>query len=383
MKRLNHRLALLVACLALLGATLAACAPAGPPPPTPPPPTPTPIPKAVRLEVVGGKQSKNLTCESQSASDLAKFWGKPVAEMEFFNKLPRSDNPHKGFVGTPDSPPGGLPPNGYGVYAGPVAETLRQFGLDAEAHTNKGVNWLRQELAAGRPVIVWATYSFKEQPVKTYTPRDGQAVPVVPYEHTFLAVGYDDAGVYVIDPLAPATTLVSYADFTRGWNLLGQMAVTARLPAAAAPAPDPSSSAPVSERPPWWVPLLALLMLAAGLLGLRGNVPRRRATRLAHSVAVPMTRTRPARTAWRSALPATAAVRARLAPLERRTRRWATWPMARPLPLALLGIAASLVALFVIGAVSPCFTLPVLAVGGGLGFWLGLWAQATQRASGG
>ena len=363
---------LLVVLVALLWLTASGCAPSTTA--QLPAATPTPIPTSRSLEMVGSKQTKNLTCESQSAADLLKFWGKPVGEMEFFTRLPRSDNPHKGFVGSPDAPPGSLPPNGYGVYAGPVAETLRSFGLDAETHANKGINWLRQELAAGRPVIVWSTYGFKEQPVKTYIPRDGQQVDIVQYEHTFLAVGYDTTGVAVIDPLDGLRKTIPYGEFIRGWNLLGQMAVSARLPVPAAPPPD-GAAAPTGA--PMWAPLLALLLLTLGILSLRGMGRTRRGQQtLAHAVAVPTARLTPNRRNWRAPQPSAAAVRARLAPLEQRAMQWGASPLARPLPLALVGIGVSLVALFLIGAVSPCFTLPVLAVGGGLGFWVGLWLQA-------
>ena len=47
------------------------------------------------------------------------------------------------------------PPASYGVHAPPVAELLREFGLQAEARS--GMTWdeLRAEIAAGRPVIAW------------------------------------------------------------------------------------------------------------------------------------------------------------------------------------------------------------------------------------
>lgn len=362
---------LLLSLLIALCWAVAACAPSAAD--LPPAPTPTPIPAARSLELVGSKQTKNLTCESQSAADLLKFWGIAVGEMEFFNKLPRSDNPTKGFVGSPDSPPGSLPPNGYGVYAAPVAETLRRFGLDAEATSNQGVNWLRQELAADRPVMVWSTYGFKDQPVKTYTARDGQTVDIVQFEHTFLAVGYDANGIAVVDPLDGARKTIPYGEFVRGWNLLGQMAVTARLPA---PAATPVDTAPTHSPPPAWVPLVALLLLAFGILSLRGRGRARRGQQtLAHTVAVPAARLTPDLRGWRAPRPSSARVRARLAPLEQRASRWSASPLARPLPLALVGIAVGLVALFFVGAVSPCFTLPVLAIGAGLGFWVGLWLQ--------
>ncbi len=361
-----------------LGLTLAALgACAAQPAAVAPVPSPTPIPTSASLNVVGGKQTKNLTCESQTASDLAKFWGKQVGEIEFFNKLPRSDNPYKGFVGSPDAPPGSLPPNGYGVYAEPVAQTLRGFGLEAEAHSKKGINWLRQELAAGRPVMVWATYGFKENPVKTYKTRDGQEVPIVQYEHSFLAVGYDADGISVIDPLDGQRKTFPYAEFYRGWSLLDQMAVTARLPIPARSSTSPVTSSPVPATPPLWIPLLALALLALGLLGLRSRSVPRGAVRLAHTADVPM-----ARPAARRARPPVLRLpslgqSARVpSSLMGRAASAAASPLMRPLPLAVAGLVVGLALTLWLNAASTCLTLPILGVSAGGGFWLGLWAQS-------
>ncbi len=387
-----------LSCLVLVVVSLAAlagCSGVAQAPPTPTP-VPTPIPSVMSLDVAGGKQSRSLTCESQSASDLAKFWGKSVNEMEFFYYLPRSDNPFKGFVGSPDSPAGSLPPSGYGVYAPPVAETLRKFGLEAEAHTNKGINWLRQELAAGRPVIVWATYGFKDQPVKTFTPKDGDKVPIVQFEHTFLAVGYDANGITVIDPLDAQRKQFSYADFTRGWNLLDQMAVTVRLPGVARASDSPATTTTtVTASPPRWIPLVALLLLAVGVLGLRATQQPRRPQRMAHTMQVPMARpassARPTPPRFQApplprALPLPATVTTRLAAVERSARprlaSFARSSWARPLPLALAGIAVGLLVIAWAGAVSPCFTMPILALGGGGGVWAGLRLQALHHDEG-
>ena len=342
-----------------------------------PVPSPTPIPTSASLTLVGGKQTKNLSCESQTASDLAKFWGKQVPEMDFLNKLPRSDNPHKGFVGSPDSPPGGLPPNGYGVYAEPVAQTLQLYGLEAEAHYKKGINWLRQELAAGRPVMVWATYGFKETPVKTYQARDGQEVPVVQYEHSFLAVGYDADGIAVIDPLDGQRKTFPYAEFYRGWSLLDQMAVTARLPAPARSSTSPVTPTPAPATPPVWIPLLALAMLALGLLGLRARPTPRGATRFTHTAEISMARPAPRRSRS-SALRLPSLAHVSLVPpsLTGRAATVAASPLMRPLPLAVAGLVVGLGLTLWLNAASTCLTLPLLGVSAGGGFWLGLWAQA-------
>ena len=77
----------------------------------------------------GVPQRHSLSCESRSACDLLAAYGMVIDEDEFFRGLPRSDNPDIGFVGDPDGPGGSLPPDGYGVHAGPVAARLREYGL--------------------------------------------------------------------------------------------------------------------------------------------------------------------------------------------------------------------------------------------------------------
>jgi hypothetical protein len=54
-------------------------------------------------------------------------------------------------LGDADMPPGSMPPDGYGVYAEPVAAVLRDYGLDARAVYDLGLERLKSELLAGRP----------------------------------------------------------------------------------------------------------------------------------------------------------------------------------------------------------------------------------------
>lgn len=180
--------------------------------------------------VVGHRQERPLSCEARSAVDLAAFWGVVVSEGDFFNTLPRSDNPHRGFVGDVDDPPGSLPPGGYGVYSRPVAAALRRYGLDARAHAWLGLDALREELAAGRPVIIWATYRMLRPEVGSWVAADGTVSVVVQWEHTFIAVGYDEEGVYLIDAYDGRTHYYPVELFLPAWMQLNEMAVTVSGP---------------------------------------------------------------------------------------------------------------------------------------------------------
>lgn len=188
-----------------------------------------PPPAAFVEGVVGHPQEHNLSCESRSATDVASFWSIPFVEDDFFRRLPKSDNPQRGFLGDVDLPAGSMPPVGYGVYVGPVAATLRSFGLDAQAQREWSVDGLKAELAAGRPVIVWATYDMalaKQPGVETWVSSDGATSVVVQWQHTFIAVGYDEGGIYLVDAYDGATKYFSYELFIPAWEQLGRMAVT-------------------------------------------------------------------------------------------------------------------------------------------------------------
>ena len=180
--------------------------------------------------VIGHPQEHNLSCESRSATDLAAFWGVAVAEDTFFRRLSKSDNPQRGFLGDVDLPAGSMPPVGYGVYAGPIAANLRSFGLYARVCRECDLDSLKAELAVGRPVIVWATYDMQLPGAQTWVSSDGVTSVVVQWQHTFIAVGYDENGVYLVDAYDGVAKHYSYEAFIPAWDQLGRLAVMVERP---------------------------------------------------------------------------------------------------------------------------------------------------------
>lgn len=178
-------------------------------------------------DISGRGQTFSLSCESRSATDLARFWGVGFEETDFFTSLPASDNPEQGFVGNVHGVWGQIPPKSYGVHARPVAAALRRFGLNARAQYGMTLEELKFEIASGRPVILWVVgHVWKGTPV-IYTAEDGSEVTVARYEHTMLAYGYDKAGIYLIDAGNGTKRNYSYKKFMASWDVLGNMAVTA------------------------------------------------------------------------------------------------------------------------------------------------------------
>ena len=190
--------------------------------------------------LVGHAQSMPLSCESRSAADLAQFWGLGVTETQFFNSLPKSDNPNKGFVGSVFGAWGQIPPYPYGVHAQPVANLLNQYGLTAQAHSGMSYENLKSEIAAGRPVIVWVIGGVWSGTAQNYTASDGETMLVAAYEHTMIMIGYDQSVVHLVDAGNGLKITSSVNNFLNSWGVLGNMAVTAQLDNQSSPEPNPA-----------------------------------------------------------------------------------------------------------------------------------------------
>ncbi len=197
-----------------------------PAPPTPTPPPPSLPSSRILSGITGRPQALPLDCESRSAVDWAKTFGYNIDELEFFYQLPHSDNPDKGFVGSVYGAWGQIPPNPYGVHAEPVAEVLRDYGVQAYAHRPLSWDGLRNEVANGRPVFVWIIGSIDNGIPVYYTPSDGLHTIVARYEHTVVVTGYTSNLVYYLNGGTIYT--VSVSQFLDSWSALGNMAITAR-----------------------------------------------------------------------------------------------------------------------------------------------------------
>jgi uncharacterized protein YvpB len=197
-------------------------------------------PESALIQGVNGHaQSYTLSCEARSAVDWAAFWGVSIREKKFLNRLPRSDNPETGFVGSPNDFWGNIPPAGYGVHAAPVAALLREYGLQAEAR--RGMTWdeLRAEIAAGRPVIAWVIGQIWSGTPQKYTPPNGQTVTVARYEHTVIVIGYTKNQVKLVDAYSGQTQTHSRRAFLASWATLGNMAISGQVAPQPTPTPTP------------------------------------------------------------------------------------------------------------------------------------------------
>jgi uncharacterized protein YvpB len=208
-------------------------------------------PDYILLPLVGHAQQMPLSCESRSAVDVAAYWGVHIEEKEFFNNLPKTDDPNTGFVGNVYERWGQLPPNGYGVHAEPVAGLLRAYGLPAQARYGMTIEELEAELAAKRPVILWATPRMASQEVVYYTSAAGAETFAIRYEHTVIAVGYNAGVIYVVDAATGYLWGYSKQSLVRAWDKLNRMSVVVMPPQASdASAASPSHNANLTFNSP-------------------------------------------------------------------------------------------------------------------------------------
>jgi len=189
------------------------------------PPTLTPtLPTSASIQGISGRwPAYSLDCESRSAVDWAAYFGVQIDEGTFFNGLPSSDNPNLGFVGNVHGPWGQIPPNDYGVYAKPVANLLRSYGLEADAVYDFSWLGLQAEIASGEPAIVWVVGRVARGTPVPYTSSDGEQTTVVRFQHTVILTGYDAQQVTVLD--GDWVYQRSVQDFLDSWGALGNMAV--------------------------------------------------------------------------------------------------------------------------------------------------------------
>ncbi len=215
--------------LPALGRTLTAppIIAASPSPSLPWLPTAQPLPvEHFITNVPGHHQLLALDCETAAAVDWAAYFGVKIDELEFQRSLPISDNPDYGFAGNVNGVWGKVPPDGYGVYAGPVADELNSYGLSAKAYKNYTFTQLEADLARNVPVIAWVTGNVEPGIPQTYRDALGRSVVVAPFEHVILITGYSETYIRYLSEGVPQ--FASIKRFLASWGVLGNMVVVDR-----------------------------------------------------------------------------------------------------------------------------------------------------------
>jgi uncharacterized protein YvpB len=173
--------------------------------------------------ITGHKQYFSLGCEAASAKDWANYFNKDFNEFEFQYKLPLSDNPDLGFVGDVNSPWGQVPPYGYGVHAGPIANLLNAYGITARAYRGYSLEQIKAKIAQDKPVIAWVIGNVVGGVPYEYTDSKGSKAVVAAYEHVIIVTGYSETRVRYMSNGRFYETPNEV--FLNSWGVLGNMVV--------------------------------------------------------------------------------------------------------------------------------------------------------------
>lgn len=181
-------------------------------------------------------------CELASAMMLLNYYGRSTTADEIIKRTPKSFllsdggavygmSPSQAFIGDPRSQ------DGLGCYAPVVTAVIDSYFWDEgkkEAVNATGTDLdtlVKNYIAKGSPVLVWATVDMKEPGKgKSWTLADtNENFQWIAGEHCLLMVGYDSEKYYFNDPLDSSGTVGYRKTLVKDrYGALGKQAVTVR-----------------------------------------------------------------------------------------------------------------------------------------------------------
>lgn len=172
----------------------------------------------VSVPVANFMQTRNLSCEFAATYAATTAFGPGVSEQTFINSTPVTLNPHYGYRGNIDGQWGNT--EDYGVYAEALVPTLNEHGFAGEVmYTQGNIDPLVAQLDAGHPVVAWLGFWGDTREVK----HDDGTYSVFAGMHVVTVYGYDDGGVYTMDPARGTTRYFDWATFIELWSVVDGM----------------------------------------------------------------------------------------------------------------------------------------------------------------
>src|SRR5215208_1431588 len=174
------------------------------------------------IEVPLYTQERNLSCEYASLVIALGAYDTWISEWTFDELVPTSDNPHWGYRGDINCSWGNT--TDYGVYPEALVGPLVELGFRSEVFYADGdASSLQRYLANGVPVILWLGM-WGDQSYYEYA-SDGTPYKINPGYHVVVGYGYDESGVYAVDPATGNTVSWSWGDFMWMWGAMDGMSL--------------------------------------------------------------------------------------------------------------------------------------------------------------
>lgn len=170
------------------------------------------------LPVPNYAQTRNLSCEFAATHAATAAFGTGISEQTFIDSVPLSLNPHNGYRGNIDGWWGNT--DDYGVYADALVPVLNAHGFVGESFYSMGdTEILKAHLDAGHPVVVWLGF-WGDTRERLHDDGD---YSVFSGMHVLTAIGYDEQGVYLMDPAKGAVDHYDWATFSDMWSIVDGM----------------------------------------------------------------------------------------------------------------------------------------------------------------
>ncbi len=165
-------------------------------------------------------QRHNLSCEYAATHAAAMAFGWAPSEADFVSLVPEALNPHNGYRGNIDGWWGNT--EDYGIYAEPLVPVLNDWGFEGEVmYTFGDVGPLIEHIDAGHPVVTWLGFWGDTRERLT----DDGTYSVFAGMHVVTVYGYDDEGVWVMDPAKGAKVHYSWDFFVSMWKVIDGMSL--------------------------------------------------------------------------------------------------------------------------------------------------------------
>lgn len=170
------------------------------------------------------QQQRPLSCEYAATTMAATMGGWDISEWSFDEVVTLNENPHLGYRGNIHGEWGNT--TDYGLYPEPLHAALSGWGIPSEViYAHGDADRLRDELSAGRPVVVWlamqgAVNSFDVQSA------EGATYQLTQYMHVMTAYGFDESGVYLTDPGTAVWRHYGWGEFMSMWDVMDGMALS-------------------------------------------------------------------------------------------------------------------------------------------------------------
>jgi uncharacterized protein YvpB len=173
-------------------------------------------------------------CEVTSLSMLLRDKGYDTTKRQLGREIPHvrsfeggdyRGNPHRGFVGYMS-----IANAGWCVYNEPLYNLAKKYDPNAVNYTGHDFNGVICQVAAGHPVLIICSTTFKPvHDMQTWKTHQGK-VKVTPSSHCVVVTGYNKRKgiVYINDPYGYKNKAVNWANLAAVYKQQGQQAIYLR-----------------------------------------------------------------------------------------------------------------------------------------------------------